>query len=137
MLNGIILKKLQTMEVMLSELRSLGMLNAANLETDWRTRRAVERNLQVAVEAMMDICQRILSLRGYTPAATGSESIQRCVKLGALSAEEPYRRMVQFRNFIVHRYDQVDAAILVEIVNRRLDDFERFIREIRSYAAAG
>lgn len=136
MLNGLILKKLQVMEQVLGELRSLGQLNAAGLEADWRTRRAVERNLQVAVEGLIDICQRVLSLKGYTPASTGSETVRRCVQLGVLSSEDPYRRMVQFRNFIVHRYEQVDVAILVDIVNRRLDDFECFIREIRAYVAA-
>ncbi|MBE0618675.1 MAG: DUF86 domain-containing protein, partial [Proteobacteria bacterium] len=46
---------------------------------------------------------------------------------------DPYRRMVQFRNFVVHRYDRVDAAILAEIVHRRLGDFERFGREVLAH----
>lgn len=136
MLNGIVIKKLQAIEQIVGELRSLGRLSAAKIEADWRTRRAVERNLQVAVEAVIDICQRVMSLRGYTPATTGGEAVQRCVELGALSSAEPYRRMVQFRNFIVHRYEQVDAAILADIVNRRLGDFERFMKEIRAYVTA-
>ncbi len=135
MKNGLLLKKLQIIEQVLEELRSLGHLNVTDLEKDWRTQRAVERNLQIAVEGMIDICQRVLSLKGLTPATTGSEAIRRCVELGALSSEEPYRRMVQFRNFIVHRYEHIDPAILVDIVNRRLDDFQRFILEIRRYAA--
>jgi len=41
--------------------------------------------------------------------------------------------MVQFRNFIVHRYEKVDTAILVDMVNRRLSDFDRFRSEILDY----
>ena len=107
----------------------------AQLTADWRTRRAVERGLQVAVEAMMDVCQRLLSVQGLTPAATGQEAVARCTDIGALSSAMPYRRMVQFRNFIVHRYEQVDPAILVDILSRRLDAFDRFVREIRAYVA--
>lgn len=44
--------------------------------------------------------------------------------------------MIQFRNFIVHRYEQVDIEILVEIVNRRLSDFERFRNEVLAYVQA-
>jgi hypothetical protein len=43
MINGVILQKLQSLEQVLSELRSLGQVSVADLNTDWRTHRAVER----------------------------------------------------------------------------------------------
>ena len=134
-LNGVILRKLSTIEQVVRELRSLGRLTVAGVEQDWRTRRAVERNLQIAVEAVIDTCQRWIALQNLTPASTGREAVKRCVEIGMLSDEAPYRRMVQFRNFIVHRYEQVDAAILVDIVNHRLGDLERFVREVRAHVA--
>ena len=134
-LNGVILRKLSTIEQVVRELRSLGRLTVAGVDQDWRTRRAVERNLQIAVEAVIDTCQRWIALQNLTPASTGGEAVKRCVEIGMLSDEAPYRRMVQFRNFIVHRYEQVDAAILVDIVNHRLGDLERFVREVRAHVA--
>jgi uncharacterized protein YutE (UPF0331/DUF86 family) len=133
MINGVISQKLQTLDEVLNELRSLGEISIAQLENDWRTRRAVERDLQVLIEIMIDVCQRIISLAGQTPATTARDAIERCVQLGALSQYDAYRRMVQFRNFIVHHYEQVDRAILVDIVNHRLTDFERFRDEVQSY----
>jgi hypothetical protein len=47
MLNGVIARKLQSLGQVLAELRSLGQVDSAQLRDDWRTRRAVERNLQV------------------------------------------------------------------------------------------
>lgn len=41
------------------------------------------------------------------------------------------RRMVSFRNVVVHRYLQVDLAILQRIVERDLDDLLGFVRSIR------
>ena len=134
MLNGTIYKKLQTLDVVLLELRSLGQVSVVQLEQDWRTRRAIERDLQVLVEIMIDICQRLIALAGQTPVETARDAIDRCIQLGALSQNDDYRRMVQFRNFVVHHYEQIDSAILVDIVNRRLDDFERFRDEISAYA---
>jgi len=55
------------------------------------------------------------------------------VQLGALARYEAYHRMVQLRNFIVHHYERVDTAILIDIVNRRLGDIERFRDEILAY----
>lgn len=41
--------------------------------------------------------------------------------------------MVRFRNFIVHRYERIDLAILVGMVNRYLSNFDRFREEILNY----
>lgn len=137
MTNGTILRKLQLLDETLAELGSLGKVTATGLKDHWQTRRAVERDLQVLVEIVVDVCQRIISLAGQTPASSGAEVIQRCVQLGALSENEAYRKMVQFRNFVVHRYENVDVEILAQIVNDRLGDFETFRDEVLAYAKAG
>ena len=135
MINGVVIQKLQSLDVVLTELRSLGEISVSQLNDDWRVRRAVERDLQVLVEIAIDVCQRLLSLSGQTPATSGADAIARCVQLGVLSNAEVYRRMVQFRNFIVHRYEQVDVAILVDVVNTHLRDFDRFRTEVLAYVS--
>ena len=133
MINSVVLQKLQALDEALAEIRSLGQISISQLKTDWRTCRAVERDLQVLVEIVIDVCQRLISLAGQTPSATGGEALRRCVQLGVLASDEPYRRMVQFRNLIVHHYDRVDVEILAGIVNRHLGDFEQFRNEILKY----
>jgi uncharacterized protein YutE (UPF0331/DUF86 family) len=133
MINGVIIQKLQSLDETMAELRSLGTVTIEQLGSDWQTRRAIERDLQILVEIVFDICQRIICLSGQTPATTGAEVIERCMQLGALSEYSGYRKMVQFRNFIVHRYDRVDVAILVEMVNQFLCDFDKFRTEILLY----
>ena len=137
MLNGVILQKLQSLDETISELRSLGPVSAGELLQDWRTRRAVERDLQVLVEMVIDICQRVIALSGQTPATTGGDAVERCIAMGVIADRESYRQMVRFRNFIVHRYERVDAEILAEMVNRRLEDFAQFRREVLAYAQRG
>ena len=133
--NGVIAQKLQTLDEILIELRSLGRVNAAALRDEWRTRRAVERDLQILVEIVIDVCQRLISLAGQAPALTGADAVARCVQMGALSDDEAYRQMVRFRNFIVHRYERIDVEILAAVVNRQLPDFEQFRNEILAYVA--
>ncbi|GAB4147396.1 MAG: hypothetical protein Fur0021_06190 [Candidatus Promineifilaceae bacterium] len=133
MINGVIAQKLETMEGVLNELRSLGQIGIADLERDWKTRRAIERDLQVVIEIIIDICQRFIALAGQAPAATSSDAIIRCVQLGVLSDREAYRRVVRFRNFLVHRYDFIDLEILAEVINQRLTEFEQFRDDVLSY----
>ena len=110
-------------------------MNAAGLSEDWRTRRAVERDLQVLVEIVIDVCQRLISLAGQSPAASGTDAVARCVQMGALSDDDAYRQMVRIRSFIVHRYERIDVDILVAVINRQLPDFGRFREEILAYVA--
>ncbi len=84
---------------------------------------------------MIDICQRILSVKGQTPASTAAETIKRCVQLGVLSNEHPYRRMVQFRNFMVHPYEEISPNLLIALVNQRLGGFHQFVREVQAYVS--
>jgi uncharacterized protein YutE (UPF0331/DUF86 family) len=133
MVNGIIAQKLQSLDNILLELRSLGKVTAAQLEKDWRTKRAVERSLQILVEVVIDVCQRLIALAEQSPATTGRDAIERAVKLGAISDHEAYYKMVHFRNFIVHRYERVDNTILADMVNRHLRDFEQFRNEVLAY----
>jgi uncharacterized protein YutE (UPF0331/DUF86 family) len=132
-INGVILQKLQSLDQVLTELRSLGQVSIQTLHEDWRVRRAVERDLQVLVEIVIDVCQRLISLSNQAPATTGAEAVERCIQLGALSRNEAYEKMVRFRNFIVYRYECVDVEILADMVNRRLEDFEHFRNEILNY----
>lgn len=137
MINGVIISKLQTLDRILGECRSLGKVRRHEVEQDWRLRRAMERDLQVLCEIVIDICQRLISISDQSPATTGVEAIERCVDLGVLGSVEPYRKMIQFRNFIMHRYDQVDPGILVDIVNNRLNDFALFRKEVMKYVSGG
>jgi uncharacterized protein YutE (UPF0331/DUF86 family) len=133
MINGVVAQKLQMLDQILMELRSLGTVDEAELDGDWRTRRAVERDLQVLVEIVVDICQRLISVAGQAPAATSADAIERCIQLGILTDDAVYRQMVRFRNVILYRYEQVDVKILVDIVNHRLTDFERFRDDVLAY----
>lgn len=133
MKNGVIAAKLQTLEEVLNELRSLGEIEVEQLKRDWRTQRAVERSLQVLIEVAIDICQRLIALLGQSPATTGTNAVERCIQLGILTEMLEYRQMVRFRNFIVHRYDKIDTAVLVNVVNNQLPVFEQFRDEVMAY----
>lgn len=56
----------------LVRIHKLGILQESRevfdmLADDWRTRRAIERDLQVLVEIVLDVCQRLISLANEVP----------------------------------------------------------------------
>jgi uncharacterized protein YutE (UPF0331/DUF86 family) len=116
----------------LDELRTLTPLTEERLE-EWLVLRAVERDLQVAVEIVIDVCQRLMSMSGMPPAATARDAVEACASLGVISSPDPYRRIVGFRNIVVHRYEFVDPNLLQILVNDHLGDFEHFVEEVMTY----
>lgn len=72
MINGVGAQKLQALDLMLAELRTLDVVSAKTLRTDWQQRRAIERNLQVLVEVVIDVCQRLVMLTGQTRSSAAS-----------------------------------------------------------------
>lgn len=129
---SLIQQKLKTFDELLDELRSLGGISFAEINGDWRTRRAIEHNVMVLSKTFVDISHRVAAM-AEAPVNGATHAVEQCVQLGALSQTDAYRQIADFWSFIMHQYDQIDSAILVDMVNRRLEDFERFEQEISDY----
>ena len=119
--NGIIEAKLRTIEDKLSEIESWQIVSYNQLQINSMLRNATERALQVAIEAIIDICEHILAIEGIPAPETSANVIKKVIELG----------MVRFRNFIVHRYEKIDLEIIYAIVTKKLPVFRNFIHEIR------
>jgi uncharacterized protein YutE (UPF0331/DUF86 family) len=100
-----------------------------------RLRRAVERSLQVATEACLDIGRRLIAEKGLRFPEDNKDVF-------AVLAEErviPYemlttlQRMVGFRNVLVHEYVKLDHAAVYGVFKKRLGDFDAYAEAIVSY----
>ena len=131
--NGVIRRKLDVIAQRVSKLRNRSPLTTDELENDFFLRSGIERTLQVCVEAMIDVANRIIFLEGRPPSTESFASLQQLQDLKILKDAELYRSMIKFRNLIVHRYEQIETDILVMIVNQCLDDFDRFAQEIENH----
>lgn len=89
-----------------------------------------ERALQVSIETVIDVAERIIALEGAGPAATGRESLDKLKALGIIRDPTPYQRMVGMRNIIVHEYAEVDPEVLYRAIQTHLRDFRMFRDEI-------
>jgi uncharacterized protein YutE (UPF0331/DUF86 family) len=126
-LNGVVQRKLALLDESVIRLQSF--LCGTTLDQFMRDdmkQAAVERVLQVAVEIVIDIAERIIALKGAGPAATAVEAIERLVALHVLPAPEPFTEMVRFRNRIVHGYTDINPELVFRIATTRQEDFRKF-----------
>jgi uncharacterized protein YutE (UPF0331/DUF86 family) len=98
---------------------------------DWKTQRIVERTLQMAIEACVDIAGHMVADRGLRSPATYADTFEILVQSGLLSPDlgEAMVKMTGFRNVIVHDYAGIDVEVEIRVLHERLDDFRRFETE--------
>lgn len=130
--NGIIERKLRVIEENIADIKLWDIQSFQQLKTSSLLQKGTERALQVSIEVMIDISERILSINKINPANTSAENIFKLEELGVIKSADDYSDMVRFRNFIVHRYEKIDLEILYSIIKNRLHLFTQFVNEIRS-----
>jgi uncharacterized protein YutE (UPF0331/DUF86 family) len=136
MKNGIILRKLADMDDTLRHLREYVPGSFDAFAKDWGCQKIVERSLQILIEAMIDIGERLIAVSGSQPCDTAAAVMTRIGELDVIKDPSRYVPMVRFRNLLVHQYEAIDLAVLYGLVTKRLADVEAFISEIRAYAEA-
>jgi len=129
--NGIIEAKLRIIEEKLLELESWQITSYKQLQQNSMLRNATERSLQVAVDAIIDVCEHILALEGISALDTSANVVKKVIEIGIITDTAEYIDMIRFRNFIVHRYEKIDMEIIYAIVSKKLPVFRNFIHEIR------
>ncbi|MFA5816884.1 MAG: HepT-like ribonuclease domain-containing protein [Bacteroidales bacterium] len=127
----IVENKLRIIEEKLNEIRSWKIDSFDQLKKSSLLQNAVERALQVAVEAMIDTSERILSFHHHPPVNSAIQNMEAIEKLGIINDATAYQELIRFRNFIVHRYERIDLEIVYSLIRSGLGLFERYVDEIR------
>lgn len=98
-------------------------------------RRAVERALQVAAEACLDIGRRLIALEGFRYPEDNKDVFQVLQEERVVSQEllPSLVDMARFRNLIVHDYAKIDDAKVYAILTKRLGDLDDYARAIVAY----
>ena len=129
--DALIAKKLAFIETCVADLRRLARADA--IATDLREERFVEHTLQLAIQAVLDVAFHIVSDERLGEPATNRAVFDLLLGAGWLPAElvVALRRMSGFRNVIVHGYQDVDVAVVRDVLENRLGDLLAFVAAIR------
>jgi uncharacterized protein YutE (UPF0331/DUF86 family) len=130
-INGIIETKLRLLEQKLIEIHDWNIDSYAEFKDSSLKINAVERALTVCVEIMIDVSERILAIKQIPPKNSSIENFRELERISVIQSFEKYADMIRFRNFVVHRYENIDTQILFTIITKKLDNFSAFIDEVR------
>ncbi len=100
-----------------------------------RLKRAVERSLQISIEACLDVGRHIIAEEGLRYPEDNKDVFQVLAEEGVVPQPllPALLNMARFRNLVVHNYARIDDAQVYAILKRKLTDFEAYARAIVDY----
>jgi uncharacterized protein YutE (UPF0331/DUF86 family) len=124
---AVVLRKLTVLSDCLRELSQVDASTSA-LSSNTMVRAAVERWLQVAIEACLDVAYHIVSDNGWTPVDTGRAAFASLASHNILDPDLARRlgRAAGLRNLLVHDYARIDLEALARVVKEDLNDLRTF-----------
>lgn len=101
-------------------------------EEDFMRQDAVALNIQRACELGIDMANHLIKVKKLGLPQDSRESFLILAREQVISADlgDRLARMVGFRNVLVHRYQELDIAIMRSVIEMRLDDLLEFARMV-------
>ena len=128
----LVAKKLAVIETCIADLRRLA--RPSELRRDLREQRFVEHTLQIAIQAALDVASHIVSDERFGEPRTNRELFDLLERAGWIEPllASTLRKMVGFRNVLVHGYDDVDLGVVEDVLEHRLGDLLDFVGVVRT-----
>jgi uncharacterized protein YutE (UPF0331/DUF86 family) len=110
------------------QLRWLGQLTEADFASDARNLDSALHRLQTSIQALLDVGAYVVgSLKLPTPQHSADIIISlRDAGMIDPTAAESYVRMAAFRNRVVHLYNRIDPAIVLDILQNHSHELQAF-----------
>jgi uncharacterized protein YutE (UPF0331/DUF86 family) len=123
------------LDIIPENLEKLEILRATGYEeftSDFRNIDSVLHRFQTSIQALVDIGGYIIASLGLRAPGTSGEVIDILVEHGLLNAaqRDRYISMIQFRNRIVHFYNDIDLKILYQILQEEVVDIRELYRTL-------
>jgi uncharacterized protein YutE (UPF0331/DUF86 family) len=123
------------LDIIPENLEKLEIFRAMGYEeftSDFRNIDSALHRFQTSIQALVDIGGYIIASLGLRAPGTSGEVIDILVEHGLLNAaqRDRYISMIQFRNRIVHFYNDIDLKILYQILQEEVVDIRELYRTL-------
>lgn len=143
MLNSVIYNKisskLENLEEYLKILKEIQKVNKKSFVNDYHFFGLAERYLQLSIESILDVGKIIITSEESKRPENNQEifAILYDKKIISEKLTEKIQGIVGFRNILVHDYDKIDRSIVYDKLQKNLDDFVDFQKEISKFLKKG
>jgi len=131
MVDDVILNKKESIERCIRQIRTYYAMDSdLDFEEDFLRQDAIFANLQRAAEQCIDLANYTIRKYKLGLPKNSADSFLLLGRAKIIPTElcTKLKKMVGFRNVMVHEYFSVDISILVDVVENHLDDLLDFVR---------
>ena len=128
----IIQRKLSFIDLKLRNLDILKRMDREDFLAGFQAVDAAKYNLQVCIEALIDISNHVVARERWGIPNTSAEAVKLLIEHGVLDKDKELSlvQMVKFRNRVVHLYQEVEDSEIYRILQDNLDDIKGFISAV-------
>lgn len=129
---AVIENKISAVRKYLKILERYEKYSVAQLSGNTDLKGAAERYLYLATQATIDLADAIIAYKKLRKPTTFSESFHILNEEKILSDDltEKLVKMAGLRNIIAHDYEKINYEIIVDVLQNRLGDIEKFLTAI-------
>ena len=132
-MNDVVLNKTASIERCIAQVRKFyAEEREIGFEEDYMLQDAIAMNLQRACEQVIDLANYTIKSKKLGLPQSSRESFRLLAAAGIIdqTISRKMENMVGFRNTLVHEYQQLDLALMVDVIENHLDDLAEFARQI-------
>ena len=136
MSHDLIIKKLEQIKILLTELKSLLALSFSDFKNAFTNIRSAERNFQLIIELASDINAHVIAEMGVETPDTYRDSFKKMGQLKILREESlpNYIKSSNLINILIHEYDfDEDNFIFYNSAKEFIPLYDEYIESIRTY----
>ncbi|MDO9287640.1 MAG: DUF86 domain-containing protein [Thermodesulfovibrionales bacterium] len=125
---NVVLRKISELETYQKQIEEFSDITIQEYKSDWKLQRIIERTLQMMIETCVDIAHHIISDKNMRPPTSYADTFKILLENNIIEPElyQVMDKMTKFRNIVVHRYEDVDAEIVIIILKKHISDFNAF-----------
>ena len=119
----------------LQRLEDLGRIPEAEFVTDPHKVGSAKYSLIVAIEGTVDLSNHVISKNGFRTPEDYADTFRVMEENGVFDADftSALIQMARFRNRLVHIYWDIDDGEICRIIQTRLQDIRRFLKELGKF----
>jgi uncharacterized protein YutE (UPF0331/DUF86 family) len=130
-----IVRYLEQLRTYLDRLAELRQHSREALRNDWHVQSMVERNLQLAIEVVIGVCEQVIAGLSLPTPESGREALATLANAGVIGHElaGALQQAVGFRNIIVHQYMSIDYDLVYDALHNDLGAVEAFLAAVSAF----
>lgn len=134
-MNDVVINKVQSIQRCVRRAREEYQRNPEGFATDYTRQDAAILNVVRACETAIDLANHAIRARKLGIPLSSAESFELLMTERVIAPDlaDRMKKMVGFRNTVVHQYTKIDLAIVEAVIVKGLDDLLAFADKVREY----